>query len=525
MAFVLRRQPELSPKHAAYPYQLDAIRAVKDLPYAAIFHEQGLGKTKIAIDLALLWLHSDAVDTVFIVTKKSLVENWRSEVAGHCHITPHILSGNRAQNNASLNSPVLVYITNYEVIAANASIIRLFLQTCRVGCILDESQKIKNPEAALTRTFHDVALSFERRIIMTGTPAANRPYDIWAQIKFLDGGEALGDSFDAFKQQMDLPAKQSFLDGGEALGNSFDAFVPQMELPVKRPAATDYGSRLSTIHQRLSQFTVRETKDTAGIHLPEKTITAHHVDLPPWQMAKYAVYRDELAYEYDTDGVIEIDNVDSILKRLLRLVQCASNPALIDGRYEHDPGKFPLLLDMCREFTTESKLIIWTGFVDNVNWLAVKLAEFSPVYIHGSLPMHRRNQAVQSFTTSTNLVLIATPGAAKEGLTLTVANHAIFFDRGFSLDDYLQAQDRIHRISQTRDCFIHNLIANETIDEWLDVLLAAKYRAAQLAQGDIDITAFRDSFRTDIGEILQGVLFPDRATSHHQPSGESEAAG
>ena len=499
MAFVLRRKPELWPKHAAYPYQLDAIRAVKDLPYAAIFHEQGLGKTKIAIDLALLWLQSDAVDTVFIVTKKSLVENWRNEIAGHCHITPHILSGNRAENSASLNSPVLLYVTNYEVIAANAPIIRLFLQTCRVGCILDESQKIKNPEAALTRTFHDVASSFERRIIMTGTPAANRPYDIWAQIKFLDGGEALGDTFDAFRQQVDLPVRHS--------------------------EAVDYGSRLSTIYQRLAQFTVRETKHTAGIHLPEKTITAHYVDLPPWQMAKYAAYRDELAYEYDTDGVVEIDNVDSILKRLLRLVQCASNPALIDGRYEHDPAKFPLLLDMCREFTAGSKLIIWTGFVDNVNWLATKLAEFDPVCIHGSLPMHQRNQAVQSFTNSSNLVLIATPGAAKEGLTLTVANHAIFFDRGFALDDYLQAQDRIHRISQTRECFIHNLIANETIDEWVDVLLTAKYRAAQLAQGDIDVAAFRDYFRTDISEVLQGVLFPDRTTSYYQLPEEAEATG
>ena len=496
MAFVLKRQPELSPKHAAYPYQLDAIRAVKDLRYAAIFHEQGLGKTKIAIDLALLWLQSDAVDTVFIVTKKSLVENWRNEVAGHCHITPHILSGNRAQNSASLNSPVLFYVTNYEAIAANAPIIRLFLQTCRVGCILDESQKIKNPEAALTHSFHDLASSFERRIIMTGTPAANRPYDIWAQIKFLDGGEALGANFEAFRQQMDLPARHS--------------------------TTLDYGRRLSTIYQRLTQFTIRETKDTAGIHLPEKTITAHHVDLPSWQMAKYAAYRDELAYEYDTDGVVEIDNVDSILKRLLRLVQCASNPALIDGHYEHAPAKFPVLLDLCREFTAGSKLIIWTGFVDNVSWLAANLAEFDPVCIHGSLPMHQRNQAVQSFINSSNPVLIATPGAAKEGLTLTVANHAIFFDRSFSLDDYLQAQDRIHRISQTRECFIHNLIANETIDEWVDVLLTAKYRAAQLAQGDIDVAVFRDHFRTDVSEVLQRILFPDRTNSHHQPAEESE---
>ncbi len=498
MAFVLRRQPEFSPKRAAYPYQLDAIRAVKDLPYAALFHEQGLGKTKIAIDLALSWLQSDTVDTVFVVTKKSLVQNWRREVSGHCHITPHVLSGNRRQNSTSLNSPVLLYVTNYEVVSTNAQIIRLFLQTCRVGCILDESHKIKNPDAALTRTFLELASLFERRVIMTGTPAANRPYDIWSQIRFLDGGEALGGTFEAFRQEMDLP------------GRAADA--------------TAYGARLATIHRRLAAFAVRETKGTAGIHLPEKTITAHQVELPAWQMAKYAAYRDELAYEYEVNGVPEVDEVESVLKRLLRLVQCASNPALIDGCYDQEPGKYSLLLDMCREFTADSKVIIWTGFVQNVDWLASKLADFRPVRIHGGLPISQRDNAVDAFTNSSNLVLIATPGAAKEGLTLTVANHALFFDRGFSLDDYLQAQDRIHRISQTRECFIHNLIAHDTIDEWVDVLLTAKYRAAQLAQGDIDATAFGDSFRTDIAEVLQGVLLPDRSNQralYHQPERES----
>ena len=484
MAFVLRRQPEFSAKHAAYPYQLDAIRAVKDLPYAAIFHEQGLGKTKIAIDLALSWLQRDTVDTVFIVTKKSLVQNWRREVAGHCHITPHILSGNRRQNSASLNSPVLLYVTNYEVISANTQIIRLFLQTCRVGCILDESHKIKNPEATLTRTFLDLSSLFERRVIMTGTPAANRPYDIWSQIQFLDGGEALGGTFDSFRQDMDLPDRTT--------------------------DPTAYGRRLSTIHRRLTPFAVRETKDSAGIHLPEKTITAHDIELPAWQMAKYSAYRDELAYEYDIDGVPEVDDVESVLKRLLRLVQCASNPALIDGLYDREPGKYGLLLDMCREFTADSKVIIWTGFVDNVDWLTTKLADFRPVRIHGALPISQRDKAVDAFTNGPNLVLVATPGAAKEGLTLTSANHAIFFDRSFSLDDYLQAQDRIHRISQTRECFIHNLIAQDTIDEWVDVLLTAKYRAAQLSQGDISAAEFGDSFRTDIAEVLQGTLFPNR---------------
>ncbi|MYF93663.1 MAG: ATP-dependent helicase, partial [Gemmatimonadetes bacterium] len=208
MAFVLRNAPDLAAKHAAYPYQLDAIRALQDLPYAAIFHEQGLGKTKIAVDLALLWLKADVVETVLVVTKKSLIENWRKEVEEHCHLTPHVLRGNRRENGAALNSPGLLYLANYEVIGSNTTIFRMFLQTCRVGCILDESQKIKNPEAALTKKFHELASGFERRIIMTGTPVANRPHDIWSQIKFLDGGEALGLSFDRFKAEMDLPKEE-----------------------------------------------------------------------------------------------------------------------------------------------------------------------------------------------------------------------------------------------------------------------------------------------------------------------------
>ena len=49
-------QPDLSPKLGAFTYQQQAFEAVKDLDYSAIFHEQGLGKTKIAIDLLLYWL-------------------------------------------------------------------------------------------------------------------------------------------------------------------------------------------------------------------------------------------------------------------------------------------------------------------------------------------------------------------------------------------------------------------------------------------------------------------------------------
>ena len=337
-----------------------------------------------------------------------------------------------------------------------------------------------------------------RRIIMTGTPAANRPHDIWAQIKFLDGGESLGCSYDTFKHDTDLPSEQAYKNTGTANDISH---APTSDIKV------EYGKRLTKIHQLIENFTVRETKETAGICLPKKKIITHNVELPSWQMAKYSAYRDELAYQYEFDGVLETDSAESILKRLLRLVQCASNPALIDGQYEHVPGKFETLRELCCQFTATSKLIVWTGFVSNVEWLADQLIEFNTVYLHGNLPIKERNLALETFTQSQTRILIATPGAAKEGLTLTTANHAIFYDRGFSLDDYTQAQDRIHRISQSRDCYVHNLIARNTIDEWVDVLLTAKYRAAQLAQGDIDVSEFHDSFRSDVSEVLRSVLF------------------
>ena len=59
-----------SAKNKAFPYQTQAFLTVKDMDYCAIFHEQGLGKTKIAIDLLLYWLTKRDIDTVMIVTKK-----------------------------------------------------------------------------------------------------------------------------------------------------------------------------------------------------------------------------------------------------------------------------------------------------------------------------------------------------------------------------------------------------------------------------------------------------------------------
>ncbi len=86
----LSKEPIYKVIYAAYDYQEEAFNAIKDLDYSAIFHEQGLGKTKIAVDLLIYWLNNKILDVVLIVTKKQLVANWMGELKEHTGLTPAI---------------------------------------------------------------------------------------------------------------------------------------------------------------------------------------------------------------------------------------------------------------------------------------------------------------------------------------------------------------------------------------------------------------------------------------------------
>ena len=56
----------------------------------------------------------------------------------------------------------------------------------------------------MARTLLELGPGFRRRVIMTGTPIADRPYDLSSQIYFLDRGASLGTDFPAFRRMLDL---------------------------------------------------------------------------------------------------------------------------------------------------------------------------------------------------------------------------------------------------------------------------------------------------------------------------------
>lgn len=475
----------LTAKLTAFPYQHEAFLAIKDKPYAAIFHEQGLGKTKIAIDLLLYWLDKRDIDTVMIVTKKTLVANWVGEFDTHTNLRPKVLDTKKKSNYFVLNSAARVIITNFETISTEQDRLQLFLKTRNVAIIIDESTKIKNPESKLTQDFFAISALFKIKVIMTGTPVANRPYDIWAQIYFLDEGHSLGTNFAEFKAMCDL----------------------SNDLQEDESKRIIFEDSVAGIYNKIKDFSVRETKNSGIITLPSKIYHDVTVGFEQKQFEMYETLRKDMELTLTRGDETILDESTETIKRLLRLVQITSNPKLIDESYVGESAK-EILLDQLIEriISQDEMVIVWSIYTGNIDMFCKKYAKYSAVKITGKMAVEERNKSVAAFKSGKAKLLFATPQSAKEGLTLTVANNAIFYDRGFNLDDYLQAQDRIHRISQKRDCHIYNLMVEDSIDIWIDYLLKAKQRAAFLAQGDINLKDYKDEADYSFANIVHEIL-------------------
>jgi hypothetical protein len=120
-------------------------------------------------------------------------------------------------------------------------------------------------------------------------------------------------------------------------------------------------------------------------------------------------------------------------------------PLLVDHGYSAEPGKLAASRRLVEgALKGDSKVILSTSFIDHAEWLAGQIFDIGSVVVHGDKSIVDQNVALDAFKNDPACrILVATPASAKEGLTLTVTNHVIFFERSFSLDDYLRAR-RIH---------------------------------------------------------------------------------
>jgi SNF2 family DNA or RNA helicase len=463
----------------ALPHQEDGTRFLRDREAAALFDEQGLGKSRQLLDAIAGAKASDEIEGALIVCPNTIKPTWGEEIERFTELPYAIFgSGRKARRLAFQSLRATFYVINYEAVSAELASLKALLRFKRMALVLDESHRIKTPEAKITKAIHALRTFAARRYIMTGTPVANKPEDLWTQYFFLDDGEALGSTFDDFR--------------------------------ARYCAASGGYTRVGDLRERLKPLSLRREKE-GSVALPQKSTTRIPIQLEAKQLMMYDKLRRDLAvWIRDMSGQEVLAQAEEILTRMVRLAQLASNPRLIDSSYSEVPAKYRALDELLPIYLAEpeDKVIIWTSFVANISALKARLAQFKPVCIHGGLDSKAKQRSIRAFKSDPSVrVLLANPAAAREGLTLTQARTAVYIDRTFNLVDYLQSQDRIHRLSQTKPCEIVLLIAAGTIDEFIDFSLEQKHRLAKYTQGDTNEIELSD-LALEKPELLRALIGP-----------------
>ena len=241
-------------KTAPLPHQLEAIEFLVKTPAAALFDEQGVGKTKEVIDATIAILKQKKADAALIICPKTLMYTWQNEIKKHSYLVPVAIDGSGKSKGYKFLSFANIYILNYEGVKAELEIIKLLLETQKFIIVLDESQRIKNPDSQTFEAINRIKKLSVRRYILTGTPVANNAQDLWAQFYFLDDGKTLGKDFNTFKKDY------------KTSGISKD--------------------KLIELRSKIQSISIRRLKDNV-LELPEKIFQTILVELSPEQNKIY----------------------------------------------------------------------------------------------------------------------------------------------------------------------------------------------------------------------------------------------
>ena len=470
---------ELPPffKRNLFDYQKKSVKHLSEVGNAANFSVPGSGKTTLSYAAYSILKDKGIVDKILVVSPRAAFVPWEEEFEGCFGHKPEAvrLEGNRVDSHIDSDTRGKeLILSTYHLPLNHQYAVSRFLEKNKVLMILDESHNIKNMDGQIANAVLELAPFATRRFILSGTPMPNSWEDVWTQFNFLWPLIEILDKSYLFRD---------YTKARNDLGHYYDVIYPL--------------------------FT-RIAKKTLGLKEPkyEKLIAP----LDPNQQKIYNSIELKIKQEIENlheETISESINMDKWRKaRMIRLIQTASNPALLskpDSQFDLDsynveglnvselienytkldefPSKLQEATRKAKELLKQGeKVIIWTNFVHNIDMLKNQLlAEHNPLWVDGRVPKDEtedyefnREKMIQQFKEDPNpRVFIATPASCAESVSLhmykgkTVCKHAIYVDRTYNAGQYMQSLDRIHRIGMDPETQVTYwlCIAPNTYDE------------------------------------------------------------
>ena len=475
-----------------YNHQKEGIEFLKARDSAMLLDEMGLGKTRQALLAAhQLFVHGD-IQSVLVLCPAAVRYSWGEELIKLiAEGITFIVGGYSADKERLSQVPDLalpgglpVAIVSYALLPQDRHVLALsrWCVNRKTLLICDESSFLKNREAKQTKGAWAIGLTCVRRWLLTGTPIANGPIDMWSQGFVMSGG-AKG-PLQGFKNYYHFKYKYATLGG------------------YKNKQIVAYHD-LENLQERFAPYVLRREKKDC-LDLPPKVYEVRQVPLTTDTWKIYQELKRDALLVLPPDGHVKPEPHAAV--RIMRLAQLTSGH--VGGLVGEDIDSLNETQDISAEkltwltndiitgeLSSERALIVWVRWRRERERLAHALAQrhVAVPELHGGQSQERRDGAISFFQTTTErVVLLAQPHAGGFGLNLTQASVAIYLSNDFSYTTRVQSEDRCHRIGQTRSVTYIDVLATgpqgqKTIDWYtLDCLRKKKNIA------DLTCAAWRD---------------------------------
>ena len=434
------------------PEQLRNVRFLSSLPAGATFSVPGAGKTTEA--LATFAYRYETDDKLLVVAPKNAFSAWEEQL--ELCFCDQGKQFTRLRGTSSipveLQKDRYLFLIGYQQLVQVKEYIYDFVSRDNVHIFLDESHRIKGANNITTNAVLGLSFLAKSKLIMSGTPMPQSTADLVPQLRFL---------------------------------------FPELS------------SSAENVVETVKSIYVRTTKEELG--LPKVNHITIPIDMDPVQRRVYDLIRSEIVREAaSTLSKKDRQAFRRLGKSIVHALQITSNPALLaeeisfahsqelaNALKEGTGPKIQYLLRRVRKLASENrKVLVWTNFVHNVEFLAYALQDIGSVFIHGGVDAgddndeDTREGKIRSFHEDESIkVLVANPAAASEGISLhSVCNYAIYLDRNFNAAQYLQSIDRIHRLGlgMEVDTTVEVLECKKSIDEVVQDRLG--YKVGKMAE-------------------------------------------
>ncbi|XP_068950550.1 SWI/SNF-related matrix-associated actin-dependent regulator of chromatin subfamily A containing DEAD/H box 1 isoform X2 [Petaurus breviceps papuanus] len=463
--------------------------------------EMGLGKTIQAISFLAYLYQEGNRGPHLIVVPASTLDNWIREVNLWCSNLDVLFyygsQEDRKQLRCDIHNKVVdfnVIVTTYNCAISSSDDRSLFRRLKLNYAIFDEGHMLKNMGSV--RYQHLMTINAKNRLLLTGTPVQNNLLELMSLLNFVMP-HMFSSSTSEIRRMFSSKAKsaeeQSIYEK-ERIAHAKQIIKPFILRRVKEevlkqlPPKKDCVELCAMSEKQEQLYFNLFNKMKKSIHGMEKSSEMGNVMMQLRKMANHPL----LHRQYYTAEKLKI--MSQLM--LKEPTHCEANPDLIFEdmevmtdfelhllckQYAHindfmldmdlilDSGKFKKLECILSELKEKGdRVVLFSQFTMMLDILEVLLKHHQHRYLRldGKTQISERIHLIDQFNTDMDIfIFLLSTKAGGLGINLTSANVVILHDIDCNPYNDKQAEDRCHRVGQTKEVQVIKLISQGTIEE------------------------------------------------------------